>query len=79
MAYTKRNVNESDKDSLVQIVIDLQLKLKKKNAELHLVKTKLNVSRTKMHKMEETVRFQRQRIIELYPVAFEPNDSQVIG
>ena len=27
MAYTKRNVNESDKDSLVRIVIDLQLNL----------------------------------------------------
>ena len=68
MNYTKKKVLKSDKDSLVQIVIDLQLKLKKKNAELHVVRTKLNASRTKILKMEETVRFQRQRIIELYPI-----------
>ena len=79
MAYTKRDVKESDKESLVQIVIDLQLKLKKKNAELHLARTKLNVSRTKMQKMEETVRFQRQRIIDLYPVGLETNNNQMIS
>jgi hypothetical protein len=79
MTYTKRNVNESDKESLVQIVIDLQSKLKKKNAELHLVRTKLNVSRTKMQKMEETVRFQRQRIIDLYPVGLQTNNNQMIS
>jgi hypothetical protein len=78
MTYTKKKVLKSDKDSLVQIVIDLQLKLKKKNAELQVVRTKLNVSRTKILKMEETVRFQRQRIIELHPIDLT-NDNRMRG
>ncbi|MEO7992209.1 MAG: hypothetical protein ABI663_21845 [Chryseolinea sp.] len=74
MMYTKKNVMERDKDSLIQIVIDLQLKLKKKNEEILRTRTKLNAARTRMQKMDETVRFQRNRILELYPAELVEND-----
>jgi hypothetical protein len=77
MTYTKRNVMESDKDSLIQIVIDLQLKLKKKNAEILRTRTKLSAARTKILKMEETIRFQRNRIVELYPADSGVNDNRI--
>ncbi len=77
MMYTKKNVMESDKDSLIQIVTDLQLKLKKKNAEILRTRTKLNAARSKVQKMEETVRFQRNRILELYPAELGANDNRI--
>ena len=67
MTYSKRNVMENDKDSLVQIVITLQEKLDKKNAEILRTRMKLRAVQTKMMKMKDTVRFQRNRILELYP------------
>jgi hypothetical protein len=66
MAYLKKELKSGDKEMLLQVIEELQLKLKKKNSELHRVRTKLNVARTRMIKMKDTVEFQRKRIIELY-------------
>ncbi len=77
MMYKKKNVLESDKDSLIQIGIDLQLKLKKKNAEILRTRTKLNAAPSKMQKMEDTVRSQRNRILELYPAESGANDNRI--
>ncbi len=57
----------SDKETLMQMVIELQLKLKKKKEELHRTRVNLKTARTKMAKMKSTVVFQRNRILELYP------------
>lgn len=67
MAYSKKTLMLSDKETLLHIIEQLQLKLKKKNMELTRVKVKLIAARTRVMKMKHTVEFQRQRIIELYP------------
>jgi hypothetical protein len=67
MAYQKKIGMTSDKETLMQMVIELQLKLKKKKEELHRTRVNLKTARTKMAKMKSTVVFQRNRILELYP------------
>ena len=69
MGYRKKIVQASDKDSLVEMVLDLQTKLKDKNAELLRVRTKLNLTKEKVMKLKDTVEYQRRRILELYPSA----------
>jgi len=59
----------SDREALIQMVFDLQLKLKKKNEELHRARIKLNGAKSRMGKMKDTLQFQRKRILELYVVA----------
>lgn len=67
MSYPKKKVQLSDKDSLVEMVLDLQTKLKDKNAELIRVRAKLNSTKGRVVKLKDTVEYQRRRIIELYP------------
>jgi|GEM_PF-2464676 len=67
MAYSKKELRNIDKDGLLQVIDDLQLKLKKRNTELHRARTRLKVARSKMLKMKDTVAYQRRRILELYP------------
>jgi hypothetical protein len=67
MSYPKKIVQLSDKDSLVEMVFDLQTRLKDKNAELLRVRAKLNSTRGKVMKLKDTVEYQRRRILELYP------------
>jgi hypothetical protein len=64
---TKKIVMTSEKEALIELVFDLQLKLKKKNAELIRLREKLKNSRSRMMKMKDTVQYQRRRILELYP------------
>jgi hypothetical protein len=67
MSYTKKQIHESDREALIQMVAELQTKLKKRNAELLQARTKLHAARSRMTKMKDTVEFQRKRILELYP------------
>jgi hypothetical protein len=67
MIYPRRNIMDSEKEVLVQMVIDLQHKLERKSAALQRVRQKLSVAKSKMTKMKGTVEFQRKRILELYP------------
>lgn len=66
MARGTKNLMLSDKETLVELIDELQMKLKKKNGELHQVRAKLNQARTRVMKMKDIVEFQRKRIIELY-------------
>ena len=66
MAYGKKDLMLSDKETLLQVIEELQLKLKKKNLVLHRTRLKLNAARNTVLKMKDTVEFQRNRIIELY-------------
>ncbi len=66
MTYTRKIVLTSDKETLIDIVDNLQLKLKKKNAILFHTRTKLKSTKDKMMKLKNTVDFQRKRILELY-------------
>jgi predicted nuclease with TOPRIM domain len=74
MSYPKKIIQSSDKESLVEMVLDLQSKLKDKNAELLRVRTKLNSAKSRVIKLKDTVEYQRQRILELYPSVINPSD-----
>jgi len=64
---TRKNLSDCDKPELIDIVKQLQLKLKSKKDELQKVRTKLSTTRTKLIKLKDTVVYQRKRILELYP------------
>jgi hypothetical protein len=66
MAHALKDLMLSDKETLLQLIQDLRIKLKKKNLDLNRTRTKLNQARARMMKMKATVEFQRKRIIELY-------------
>jgi hypothetical protein len=66
MAYKKKELMLSDKELLLQVIDELQSKLKKKSMELYRVRAKLTASRRQVMKMKDTVMFQRKRILELY-------------
>jgi hypothetical protein len=66
MARGIKDLMLSDKETLLQLIDELQTKLKKKNFELNRARTKLSQARARMMKMKDTVEFQRKRIIELY-------------
>lgn len=66
MARGTKDLMTSDKETLLQLIEELQGKLKKKKQELNRARIKLNQARSRMMKMKDTVEFQRKRIIELY-------------
>lgn len=66
MARGTKDLMLSDKETLLQLIEELQSKLKKKNTELYRARLKLRQARSRMMKMKDTVEFQRKRIIELY-------------
>jgi predicted nuclease with TOPRIM domain len=64
---TRKNFSECDKPELIDVVKQLQIKLKSKKDALQKVRTKLSATRTKLIKLKDTVIYQRKRILELYP------------
>lgn len=71
MLYTKRDLKARDKDALLEVIEELHSKLKKKNELLVKTRTKLSATRHKLRRMQDTVAFQRGRILELYPSMVE--------
>lgn len=67
MSYNKRDLVLHDREKLVELVDELRLKLKKKNVELNLARTKLRIAKARVVKMKDIVETQRRRIIDLYP------------
>ena len=63
----KPTLTVSEQNTLIEMVAELELKLKKRNAQLRQARTRLNVAKVRISKMKETVAFQRQRILELHP------------
>ena len=64
---TRKDLSGCDKPELIEMVKQLQVKLKTKKEELQKVRAKLNVTRTKLVSLKDTVIYQRKRIVELYP------------
>jgi hypothetical protein len=64
---TRKDLSGCDKPELIEMVKQLQVKLKSKKEELQKVRAKLNVTRTKLVGLKDTVIYQRKRIVELYP------------
>jgi len=69
MPYSKKCLQDSDKEALIAMINDLQDRVKKKHAELARTRKKLNTAKSTIRRMKGTVEFQRKRIIELYPAA----------
>ena len=66
MSYSKKELQAHDHETLITIIEELQLTLKKKNCELKNTRMKLRITRSKIMKMKEMLRFQGKRILELY-------------
>lgn len=61
----KIDLSSLEKDYLVTLVEDLQGKLQQKDNNLKSIKTKLSITRQRLQKLKEVVKYQRGRIIEL--------------
>jgi hypothetical protein len=66
MSYSKKQLQAYDHKTLIATIEDLQQTLKGKNRELKDVRMKLRITRSKILKMKEMLRFQGKRILELY-------------
>lgn len=55
-----------DKAELIDLVNDLQARLKSKESKLYQTRLKLNNAKTRLRSMQDTVMHQRSRILELY-------------
>lgn len=74
-----------DKGELIDLVVELQSKLKLKEQRLRQTRLKLNHAKSRIRSMHDTVMHQRTRILELYkaesnvdlPARSTPDDSQV--
>jgi hypothetical protein len=62
----RKNIEELDKNQLLEQLHELKKKLDKKKNELARTKTKLFSAQDKIEKMKVTVQFQRNRILQLY-------------
>ena len=59
-----------DKAELIDLVTDLQVRLKTKELKLHQTRLKLNHAKNRLRSMQDTVMHQRSRILELYKGEF---------
>jgi hypothetical protein len=59
-----------DKAELIDLVNDLQARLKNKESKLYQTRLKLNNAKTRLRSMQDTVMHQRSRILELYKGEF---------
>ena len=63
----KRNaLEEKEKDELVELVRELQLKLKRKHQRLSTAETRLGKAKDSIMRLQGIVTYQRERILELY-------------
>jgi hypothetical protein len=63
-----QDLTAMDKAELIELVGDLQAKLKSKEQKLHQTRLKLNHAKSRIRSMQDTVMHQRTRILELYKV-----------
>lgn len=59
-------LEEKEKDELVELVKELQLKLKRKHERLINAETRLGRARDNVNRLQGIVIYQRERILELY-------------
>ena len=61
-----QDLNAMEKEELISLVGELQLKLKNKESKLYQARVKLNKAKSRLRAMQDTVIHQRGRILELY-------------
>jgi predicted nuclease with TOPRIM domain len=59
-------LEEKEKDELVWLVKELQMKLKRKHQRLATAETKLGKAKENINRLQGIVTYQRERILELY-------------
>ncbi len=59
-------LEEKEKDELVELVRELQLKLKRKHQRLSNAETRLGKAKDSIGRLQGIVTYQRERILELY-------------
>ncbi len=59
-------LQEKEKDELVELVKELQLKLKRKHQRLANTETRLGKAKENVNRLQGIVLYQRERILELY-------------
>ena len=59
-------LEEKEKDELVGLVKELQLKLKRKHQRLSAAETRLGKAKDSLNRLQGIVIYQRERILELY-------------
>jgi hypothetical protein len=66
MRYSKKNLELLKKSELIQIIDELHVKIGKKNSSMRKLQVRLNNARMRVQKMNDTVRYMRKRLLELY-------------
>jgi hypothetical protein len=61
-----QDLSAMEKPELINLVGDLQARLKMKEQKLHQTRQKLNHAKVRLRSMKDTVIHQRSRILELY-------------
>jgi uncharacterized protein YlxW (UPF0749 family) len=61
-----QDLSAMDKPELINLVGDLQARLKTKEQKLHQTRQKLNHAKVRLRSMKDTVIHQRSRLLELY-------------
>lgn len=61
-----RELTETQIENLIELVNELQGKLKKKNLQLAVLRGRLNKSKLTIKRLQEIVNYQRDRILKLY-------------
>ena len=62
----KRDLTQCDKQELLALLNDIQSELKSKKLSLREVRSRLVHARKKIKTLQDTVHFQRKRIVDLY-------------
>jgi hypothetical protein len=70
----KRELTESQIENLIELVEELQWRLKKKNAQLTASRNRLNNAKRSIKRLQGIVSYQRERILELYG-----NEGALVG
>lgn len=68
----KKQMEAVDHEELVELVTELQAKLKKKTQELTETRSRLLRAKSTIQRQKETIAFQRDRILSLYKESEEP-------
>ncbi len=61
-----RELTETQIENLIELVNELQGKLKKKNLQLTVLRGRLNNAKRKINRLQGIVSYQRDRIVKLY-------------
>lgn len=69
-------LDEVEQEELIEMVNDLQRRLKKKTSDLSDTRVRLQRAKTTIQRLKETINYQRERILTLYKEEEVPPPGQ---